>query len=40
MIVDIIFVALVLILIFTIYKLKFKNDAAKIATSNLHPHQH
>jgi hypothetical protein len=36
MIVDIIFVALVLILVFAIYKLKFKNDAAKIATSGLH----
>jgi hypothetical protein len=32
MIVDIVFVALVIILIFAIYRLKFKNDANKIAS--------
>lgn len=35
MIVDIVFVALVIILIFAIYRLKFKNDAAKIATAQI-----
>lgn len=35
MIVDIVFVALVVILVIAIYRLKFKNDAAKIASTQV-----
>ncbi len=35
MIVDIVFVVLVIILVFAIYKLKFKNDAKKINTGDI-----
>lgn len=35
MIVDIIFVGLVIALVFAIYKLKFKNDATKIANTTI-----
>lgn len=36
MIVDIVFVVLVIILVFAIYQLKFKNDASKIKNTRTH----
>ena len=40
MIVDVIFVALIVILIVAIYKIKFKNEAVKIANTNIHEIPH
>lgn len=35
MIVDIVFVVLVIVLVYAIYRLKFKNDSAKIASTSI-----
>lgn len=35
MIVDIVFVVVVIVLIYAIYRIKFKNDSAKIASTNI-----